>query len=270
MMTMKISTTSNRTPCPSVREVCAWLADYCAWLLGCGSTCIRLEKNVRRIAQAYGKEVEITIMPRHIHLSVWQEEERADAVTVVVSVCHAAGISFNINTRLSELSWEIADRGISLAAARRRMNAIVGHDPRNRWLELLLVTLANASFCRLFGGDAVAMAITGVATAAGYHLKLVLLGHGVDLRVTMLACSFASAVLGATGVLFSCGTTPMIALATSVLYLVPGIPFLNSFSDMLYRHYICAFSRFMDAVVLTGCLSIGLCAGMMLMDVGMF
>ncbi|MDE6344424.1 MAG: threonine/serine exporter family protein, partial [Muribaculaceae bacterium] len=63
---------------------------------------------------------------------------------------------------------------------------------------------------------------------------------------------------------------PSIALGTSVLYLVPGIPFLNSFSDMIYRHYFCAFCRFTDAVVLTCCLSIGLCAGMMLMNVGMF
>ena len=66
------------------------------------------------------------------------------------------------------------------------------------------------------------------------------------------------------------GDTPTTAMATSVLYLVPGIPYLNSFSDMLCRHYICAFCRFMDAIVLTGCLSAGLCCGMLLMNVGMF
>ena len=60
------------------------------------------------------------------------------------------------------------------------------------------------------------------------------------------------------------------ALGTSILYLVPGIPFLNSFSDMICRHYVCALGRFMDAVILTCCLSAGLCAGMALMDAGMF
>ncbi len=39
---------------------------------------------------------------------------------------------------------------------------------------------------------------------------------------------------------------------------------------MLDRRYICAFGRMMDAVVLTACLSIGLCFGMLLMRVGMF
>ncbi|MDE6176600.1 MAG: threonine/serine exporter family protein, partial [Paramuribaculum sp.] len=135
---------------------------------------------------------------------------------------------------------------------------------------LLLVAIANASFCRLFGGDPVAMAVVGVATLAGYWLKLLLLRQNVDLRVTFMICAFVSTVLGATDSLFSLGTTPAIAIGTSILYLVPGIPFLNSFSDMLYRYYICSFSRLMDALVLTGSLSIGLCCGMMAMGVGMF
>ncbi len=39
---------------------------------------------------------------------------------------------------------------------------------------------------------------------------------------------------------------------------------------MLYRYYICSMSRFFDAVVITGCLSIGLCAAMFMMNAGMF
>ena len=77
-------------------------------------------------------------------------------------------------------------------------------------------------------------------------------------------------MLGSTGLLFGLGGTSDVALATSVLYLVPGIPLINSFSDMLYRHYLSAFSRFADAAILTCCLSIGLCLGMLAMGVGMF
>lgn len=66
------------------------------------------------------------------------------------------------------------------------------------------------------------------------------------------------------------GLTPEIAVATSVLYLVPGIPFINSFCDLIDRHYICAYGRAMHAIVLVCCLSFGLCAGMALMHVPMF
>ena len=253
---------------PSGKALSQFLSTYGAWLMGVGATCIRLEKNVKRIARAYNKEAEIFIMPHHIHISVW-DEGSSDATTSLATVRHTP-ISFNINNALSELSWEIADNKIDFDTAVHKFRHIINNDRQNKWIVLFLVTLANASFCRLFGGDMVAMAIVGIATMSGYYLKQLLLERNVDIRAVAVICSFVSSVLGATDALFAIGDTPMIAVGTSVLYLVPGIPFLNSFSDLLYRHYLCAFGRFADAVVLTCCLSFGLCAGMLLMHIGMF
>lgn len=263
-----MKTTTSDSARPSAGELSLFLSKYSARLLGAGATCIRLEKNAARIAKAYGKEAEISIMPRHVHLSVWAPGS-ADTGASIAAIGHPA-ISFRINTKLSELSWEIADGKVDFATAAKRFDRIVRDDRRNPRTVLFLVALANASFCRLFGGDFIAMTTVCLATAAGYHLKLLLLGRGVDIRLTALVCAFASAVLGATDTLFSIGETPSVASGTSVLYLVPGIPFLNSFSDLLYRHYLCAFSRFVDALVLTCSLSIGLCAGMLLMNIRMF
>lgn len=250
------------------KELCLFLSRYAVWLLGSGATCIRLEKNVRRMAHAFGKEVELTIMPRHVHMTVYGHNKE-EVFTSIDTVLHTA-ISFDVNTRLSELSWEVADKKVGFWEAKERFEAIIGSRSGSKWVVLLLVTLANASFCRLFGGDWVAMFMVGIATLAGFYLKQLLLGRKVDVRVTVFLCAFLSSVLGATCALFGWGTTPDVAIGTSVLYLVPGIPFLNSFSDMLYCHYICAFSRFVDALLLTGCLSVGLCCGMLLMNVGMF
>ena len=250
------------------KQLCLFLSQYASWLLGCGATCIRLETNVKRIAAAYGFSAELTIMPRHIDITV--SLDGSDDVFTSMTAVRATAINFDMNTRLSSLSWKISDKGLSLDTARKLFENIVRPRPHNEWALISIVSVANASFCRLFGGDFIAMAIVFFATFAGFLLKQTLVGRGVDMRLAVIFCAFMSSVLGATGVLFSLGSTPHIALATSVLYLVPGIPFINSFSDMLYRHYICAFSRFVDALVLTCCLSIGLCAGMMMMNVGMF
>lgn len=55
---------------PSTEQLSLFLSRYSAWLFGAGATCIRLEMNVGRIAKAFGKEVELTIMtrPPHLHL----------------------------------------------------------------------------------------------------------------------------------------------------------------------------------------------------------
>lgn len=253
---------------PSSKEVCLFLSKYAVTLLACGATCIRLEKNINRMACAFSKRMEVTIMPRHIHMTVCGSDDE-DIFTSIATV-KSAPISFSLNTALSRLSWNVKDEGLSLAEAKRRFHRIASCDTENQWLTLLLASLANASFCGIFGGDLIAMAIVFIATAAGFNLKQVLAARHVDVRVIFFLCAFVSSIIGAADYLFPSGQTPAIAVGTSVLYLVPGIPFLNSFSDLLYRHYICAFSRFTDAVVLTGCLSLGLCLGMWAMKVGMF
>ena len=40
----------------------AFLADYAALLSGCGATCIRIERNTRRMAESFGTAFDIVIM----------------------------------------------------------------------------------------------------------------------------------------------------------------------------------------------------------------
>jgi hypothetical protein len=114
------------------------------------------------------------------------------------------------------------------------------------------------------------MAVVFIATFIGLYLKHLLIANMIDVRISFTISATISSILAAGAKLFQLGQTPEIAIATSVLYLVPGIPFLNAFSDMIDRHYICFLCRTIDAVILTCCLSFGLCIGMKLMNVGMF
>ncbi|MDE6041520.1 MAG: threonine/serine exporter family protein [Muribaculaceae bacterium] len=257
---------------PTTSALGAFLAEYAARLLGCGATCMRLEMNLGRMAAAYGHKVEVTIFPRHLHLTVTQASEHhcSEHSFTTIAAVPKCGISYACNTRLSELSWTIADHGMPLSTAWERFEEIVASPGISANVVLVLAALANASFCRLFGGDWVAMACVTLSTLVGFYFKQHLARHKIDVRLIFFLCAFISTVIASSDMLFGLGSTPRIAIGSSVLYLVPGIPFLNSFSDLLNHHYICAFSRFMDAVVLTCCLSLGLCAGMALMQTGMF
>ena len=252
----------------TLKEICLFLSEYSAWLLGSGATSIRLERNVRRMAESMGCMAEMTILPRHIHMTVFPPD-RSDSYTYIIAT-HPMPISFDINTRLSRLSWSMADDNIGIEAAKLQFEEIIKTPPANKYSVLFLASCANAAFCRLFTGDWCAVAIVFISTLAGFYLKQVLTQHKIDMRLIFIICAFVSSVLASTAKLMSFGSTPDIAVGTSVLYLVPGIPFLNSFSDMLNGHYICAFGRFMHALILTCCLSLGLCGGMLLMNINMF
>ena len=251
-----------------LKETAAFLAEYASLLLGCGSTCIRIEKNTRRMAEAFGVNIDIFIMPAHVTVSVWNtDRSQTEMAQRKTASC---GISFDLNTRLSQLSWKVADNSLPLHTAVERFQCIKTTKPTGKWEVLILASFANAAFCRLFGGDYFAMLIVFVSTLTGYRLKQIMLKDGRDVRLTFLCASFFSASISAGGHIFNIGSTPELALGTSVLYLIPGVPYINSVSDMIYRHYLCAFSRFLDAAVLTACLSAGLCAGMLMLGLKWF
>ena len=267
---MKAKTNNMIMPGDStvLRQTAAFLAEYASLLLGCGGTCIRIEKNTKRMAEAFGVNLDIFIMPDHVTVSVWNTAQ-AHAEIAQRRTAHC-GISFDLNTRLSQLSWKIADNRLGLPAAVEHFEDIKTTKPTEKWKVLILTSFANAAFCRLFGGDWFAMLIVFVSTLTGYRLKQIMLEDGRDVRLTFLCASFFSASISAGGHIFHIGSTPELALGTSVLYLIPGVPYINAVSDMIYRHYLCAFSRFFDAAVLTACLSAGLCAGMLMLGLKWF
>ena len=160
-------------PSPDVpatpKEACIFLSEYAAWLLGCGATCIRIEKNVRRMAERWEMVSEMTILPSHIHITVWNHD-RSHSYSNIVRL-HHAGISFDINTRLSKLSWAVADQKTGFAEAQEEFAAIVRTRPANPWMVWVLASLANMSFCRLFGGDFAAITIVLIGTLAGDRPK---------------------------------------------------------------------------------------------------
>ncbi|MGN0280682.1 MAG: threonine/serine exporter ThrE family protein, partial [Prevotella sp.] len=246
------------------KEIGDFLTEYATWLWGCGATCIRMEKNVRRMAKALDVEMDMSIMPSHVYATVWSRD-RSNSYTMVRRM-HKSVISFDINTQLSKLSWDLADGRCDFVQAKKKFEYIKDTPTANPWLVLLLASVANASFCRLFGGDVVAMLLVFAATLCGMRVKQIMIADKVDVRFVFVCSSFFSAVIATGGHLFSWGSTPEIALASSVLYLIPGIPYINSVNDMLDGHYICAYSRLMDGIMLTACLSLGLCCGLVVMN----
>ena len=62
----------QKTKLPTdIQDICLFFSEYVTWLMSSGATCIRMEKNVARIAEAWKVDVRMTIMPSHIMLCVW-------------------------------------------------------------------------------------------------------------------------------------------------------------------------------------------------------
>lgn len=239
-----------------------FFAKYASYMLGCGATCIRITKNLHRMGEAVHVNVDMIILSHHV--TVVCTDKQTGIYKQHVKKIAPVPVSFEINTRLSELSWKLFEGKISIEEAESLFYRIIKHPHTSVWKVMWLVVAANASFCYLFGGDPGAMGIVAVATLAGYALKNIMLIHQWDQKVVWLICSFVSSLVAAGATYLPVTDTPEWAIAASVLYLIPGIPYINSISDCIDGHYLSSIGRCLNAVLLTVCIALGLTAGLLM------
>lgn len=237
-----------------------FLADYSRTLLGAGVHISRVIRNARRIAESQGGELTVFSTMRVLILSL--DAPDGDIISKVVPVPDSA-ISFELNTNLSSLSWQALDQKLSLGEIEARYKDILSRPRMNPWLVMVLVALANASFCRLFGGDLIAMGVVCLSTAVGYSLKILMGRLKCNVYLTFTVCSFIASAIAATSVWLPCNSA--VAIATSPLFLVPGVPLINGVMDILERHVLTGVSRLANAVMLICCMAVGLACTILIM-----
>ena len=221
-------------------EVCARLSEYSSAMMSAGGDTSTVERNLLKMNQKADVDGFCSMLGRKV----------------------SGGINLAALEKLVNISADNFGNLGSLTADAINTKRINPH------IVLILTALANASFCRLFDGDFPSMGIVMVATLCGFYLKQRMLSAHWNARVATLLSAFVAAILGSAGRVFNIGNTPDIAIATSVLYLIPGIPFLNSMADFVNGHYLCAIERLCDAAITTACLSLGLCIALVLNHIG--
>ncbi len=237
------------------------IAELAASLASAGATSSLLESSVRYLCARFGVSAEIIGFPKHVLLSV-SGKKLSDHYTITQKLLPNP-LDFHRIILLHRLARETLEKMYPPEIFWNRFQEILQEKRLSPNLVLVLTGLANASFCKLFNGDWISMGIVFVATVSGFYLKNAL--HGkfqIDLRLATIFSAFVSTVLGCAGYAFQLGGTPDVALATSVLYLVPGIPYINALSDLLNGAFLSCIRHAFNATILTVCLSIGFCLGL--------
>lgn len=232
-----------------------FIAGYAAHLMGCGIHTSRVIRNTKRIGEALGRDVRISVFQKSMILTV-SDQETGDTLSEVIEI-PLLPISFKHNSELSALSWEAVDKHLSFDEIKAKYMQVISEPRMNIWMVTLLVGLANASFCRLFNGDFTSMLIVFVSTVAGFTTRNQLQKLSVNHYLIFILSAFVASALSATSLLFH-NVSSDVALATSVLYLVPGVPLINGVIDIVEGHTLTGVSRLVNALLLIVCLAIGL------------
>ncbi|MGL5787718.1 MAG: threonine/serine ThrE exporter family protein [Bacteroidales bacterium] len=238
-----------------IYEVSDLLLDYAISLMGAGSHTARVVRNLVRVADSLGYDIDLTMFQKNVTMMV-KDRETLETVTAVRRIKPMA-LNFNIISQLSSLSWTAYDEHLNLYDIQKKYHEIMHSARLSRWTVLFLVACANASFCRLFGGDAIAMGLVFIATLIGFFVRQEMMNRHLNHFVVFITSAFVASITAGMGVVYQLGSTADVALATSVLFLIPGVPLINSIMDILEGYVLAGMSRMINATILIICISIG-------------
>ncbi len=249
-------------------EVADLLLDYAAAMMGAGSHTARTVRSVSRMAQSFGYEIFVTIFQKNMTMMV-RPQGQVESITLVRSTKHMA-LNFYVVSELSSLSWHTHDEGLSIGEAKEQFDKIMSAPRMSRWVVLILVACANASFCKLFSGDLISCALVFTSTLVAFFIRQELMMRKMNHPLIFIISAMVTSLIAGLGHVNGWGTTPDIALATSVLFLIPGVPLINSLMDILEGHVLTGISRFVNATMLIVSISIGFMASLLILGLEKF
>ncbi len=173
--------------------------------------------------------------------------------------CVKHGVNMRIISAISRLTWRALQDHYTLDEFKGELHAIAT-SPRSypHWLTILSAGTGCGAFCTLFGCDVNAAIYTTIAAFIGKVVQLQCAERfGINPYVSMTFAAFTATIVAYLTHLLPTAT-PWHPLIAASLFLVPGIPMINGFSDMLNTYIISGAARIMHTGIIIGAMTFGI------------
>lgn len=253
----------------SACRVADLLLDMGTVLLVSGAHSGRVTRNIERVAETWGYSMELFITFTGLMVSIKND---ADPTERVARFRRAPlhGVHFNILTEASLLTWRVVEENLGIDEVEQRWEEIkkLPHTPR---LTILAgIGAACACLCVLAGGDWINALVTLVAAVSGMFVRQEVLKMRFNPMIAFISASFTTTLIAGMDMLHHFGGSPEKTLATSVLYLIPGVPLINCTIDLIEGHIPTALSRGVYGGFILLCIAVGMSLSIILLGIHNF
>lgn len=152
------------------------------------------------------------------------------------------------------------------ATLQQKLNAIT-QESYPPWVVAVFVGISCASFAFLATDDFTIAGITFLAALCAMRVRLFFVAHHFNPFVAVIATAFIATLLGATAYFLRLGELADVAVASSVLLLVPGFPIINALSDILKGYINMGIGRFVWASMLSLSACVGIVSALILLGI---
>ena len=256
-----------------IERVAQLLADINFVLITGGANTRRVLRNVNRIAGALNYRCDIFYSFSAIILTLYNNTT-GEKETVVKSIPHH-GVNFNAISDISILSWEVQEKKLTIDEIEQQVAAIKAKPHYNMYVMWFFVSVAGGALAYIFGGKESSYAEFGMsfaATLAGLAGRRVLQLRKFNVYICWAWAAFVSVcVISIFRKLIEYYTIDLEfrnALAASVLWLVPGVPLINGFIDMLTGSTVSGMAKLSHAAILVFMIGLGFYVALYLFGYG--
>nr|WP_255522924.1 threonine/serine exporter family protein [Neiella litorisoli] len=218
------------------------------------------ETTIHRLCTALGADwADIAITANSLMLTTVYNKEFLTKVRRVVD----RGINLKVVCDVAGLA-EMVERGVADEYEVERRLRQLSDKPKkyNRWLVAAMVALSCACFCFLFGGGLPECGTTLLASLIGMTVRQSLGHQRVNPLINFVVTAFVATTIASFGVMLDIGEQPHIAMAATVLMLVPGLPSINAISDAVEGYTNMAVARWAFVTLLVMATGIGIMLSM--------
>jgi uncharacterized membrane protein YjjP (DUF1212 family) len=255
---------SNLNLNTNLKQIADCLLETGCLLMASGASTNRIRVTMERIADGLGYETETLTTHRTIFIVV--KDLKTNEVYNSFKKTPPHGANFTLVSGISKMSWSAIENNWTLNQVKEEIDRLKKLPRYPLFITMIFVSLADAGFCRLFGGEYIDMCTALVATFIAFTVKHYAFKLNFNGYLSVIFASFTACFITGFARMYGIGNHPDLAFATAVLFLVPGIPLINSFSDIMDGHVMNGMVRGTHAMVIAFCISLGMLVTMLIFN----
>ncbi len=263
-----METTTSLKP-PMNRDEMRDAVDLALWtgqlLMHSGADSKRVEEVVHRIGTGLGCDwMDIQVSSNAIIASTVSNGDFRTKVRRVMGFA----TNMSIFATANDLRYRVEAGELDRYALRQELERLSHLPPQyNRWTVVFTVGLSCAAFSRLFNGDLIVFLMTFLAASAAMFVRQELKRRLFNDFLIVVVTAFVASLIAGLATLFELSDEPSIALAASVLLLVPGVPLINAGEDLLQGHFVMGLVRSVFGSLIALCIALGLSIAIQLLGI---
>lgn len=220
------------------------IAEYSILLIEYSANTNRAIRNVNRLAAALDVECHLFYSFSSVVLTVENEEDHY----TLVKYFDSTKVNLQMISDISTSSWRALEEGWSIDQIQQNLIDLKDKKTYAIGLKCLAGGLAGFALCRIFEGSFAECGITFLATTMGFMVRHFFATKSYNFYMCQLFAAFVSISL--VNVFRTLGFEVHSALATCILWMIPGVPLINGLIDILNSHILPGLSKFISAMLI--------------------